>query len=67
MEAFHARTESQESGGNFYYTLRKRLSLRFAGYVNQAVKESRLLYRDAYKLTGLKPNSYDQFITTQLN
>jgi Zn-dependent peptidase ImmA (M78 family) len=67
MEAFHARKESQESGGNFYYTLRKRLSLRFAGYVNQAVKESRLLYRDAYKLTGLKPNSYDQFITTQLN
>ncbi len=50
------------SGGNFYATSKKRISLRFASFVNNAVKEQKLLYRDAYKLTGLKGDTYANFI-----
>ena len=64
---FHAKKDNQTGGGDFYLTQKKRLSLRFAAFVNQAVKENRLLYRDAYKLTGLKGNTYDQFISKNLN
>jgi Zn-dependent peptidase ImmA (M78 family) len=67
MAKFHAQKENQGGGGDFYLTQKKRLSLRFTAYVNQAVKENRLLYRDAYKITGLKGNTYDQFITKHLN
>ena len=67
MADFHAKKDNQGGGGDFYLTQKKRLSLRFAGFVNQAVKENRLLYRDAYKITGLKGNTYDQFITKHLN
>lgn len=57
---------SKTSGGNFYATAKKRISLRFAGYVNNAVKENHLLYRDAYKLTTLKGNTYNKFINEYL-
>ena len=54
------------SGGNYYATAKKRVSLRFAGFVNNAVKEQKLLYRDAYKLTGLKGDTYAKFIKEYL-
>lgn len=57
---------NQGSGGNFYATAKKRVSLRFASYVNNAVKENNLLYRDAYRLTNLKGNTYDKFINEYL-
>jgi Zn-dependent peptidase ImmA (M78 family) len=52
----------QASGGDFYATAKKRLSQTFAYHVNQAVKTNKLLFRDAYKLTGLKGNTYNTFI-----
>jgi Zn-dependent peptidase ImmA (M78 family) len=55
--------QSQKSGGDFYATARKRVSVRFAAFVNSAVKENKLLYRDAYKLTNLKGNTYNTFVT----
>lgn len=58
--------DSKSSGGNFYATAKRRISLRFASYVNTAVKENKLLYRDAYKLTTLKGNTYDVFINEYL-
>ena len=67
MAAFRLKKDNQSGGGDFYLTQKKRLSLRFAAYVNQAVKGNRLLYRDAYKITGLKGNTYDQFINKHLN
>lgn len=57
---------NQGPGGNFYATAKKRVSLRFASYVNNAVKENNLLYRDAYRLTNLKGNTYDRFINEYL-
>jgi len=62
MADFHRRKEKKGSGGDFYATAKKRISLRFASFVNNAVKENNLLYRDAYRLTNLKGNTYDKFI-----
>lgn len=66
MDDFRIKKNNQGSGGNFYATARKRVSLRFASFVNNAVKENRLLYRDAYKLTNLKGETYNKFITEYL-
>jgi Zn-dependent peptidase ImmA (M78 family) len=56
------KTEKQPGGGDFYRTAKKRVSLSYAAHVNQAVKSGQLLYRDAYKLTGLKGDTYQTFI-----
>ena len=66
MDNFHSKKESKGSGGDFYATAKKRISLRFASFVNNAVKENNLLYRDAYRLTSLKGNTYDKFINEYL-
>ena len=66
IELFNKRKESQGDGGNFYATAKKRISLRFASYINNAVKENKLLYRDAYKLTSLKGDTYSRFMKEQL-
>lgn len=66
MADFKLKKSNQGSGGNFYATARKRVSLRFASFVNNAVKENKLLYRDAYKLTNLKGETYNKFVTEYL-
>ena len=66
ISEFKSKKENQSSGGNFYATAKKRISLRFASYVNNAVNENNLLYRDAYKLTSLKGNTYKKFINEYL-
>lgn len=66
MAFFRSKKERQGSGGDFYATAKKRVSLRFVGYVNQAVKENKLLYRDAYRLTNLKGNTYREFVKEHL-
>jgi len=66
IELINKKKESQGSGGNFYATAKKRISLRFANYINNAVKENKLLYRDAYKLTSLKGDTYSRFMKEQL-
>ena len=55
------KKESQASGGDFYATTKKRLSLTFAARIDQAVKANKLLYRDAYRLTSLKGDTYKKF------
>ena len=66
MDSFRQKKENQGSGGDFYATARKRLSVSFASYVNQAVNQNKLLYRDAYKITGLKGDTYQKFVTQHL-
>ncbi len=61
-----AKKESQGSGGDFYATTKKRISITFAIHVNQAVKSGKLLYRDAYKLTGLKGDTFENFFSKHL-
>ncbi len=57
------KKENQSDGGNFYATAKKRIGLTFAAHINQAVKSGKLLYRDAYKLTSLKGDTYQTFFT----
>ena len=65
MAQFHT-FKSRQSGGNFYATAKKRLSPTFVAYVNRAVKQNHLLFRDACKLTGLKANTYVNFVNNYL-
>lgn len=47
-------------GGNFWLVQKWRLSPRFAEAVARAAKEGRLLYQDAYSLTGLRGNTFEK-------
>jgi len=58
--------ENQSSGGDFYATTKKRLSITFATHVYNAVKSGKLLYRDAYKLTSLKGDTFQTFFTKHI-
>jgi Zn-dependent peptidase ImmA (M78 family) len=60
------KKESRRSGGDFYNTERKRLGIRFAHYVYQAVQENKLLVRDAYRLTNLSGNTFHRFMKEHL-
>lgn len=53
-------TEKQE-GGNFYAIQTLRLGRRFSETVIRAVREGHLLYRDAYRLTGLYGKTFENF------
>lgn len=54
------------NGGNFYRTAVKRISRTFAIHVNNAVKSNRLLYRDAYMLTGLQGSTFSNLLQSYL-
>ncbi len=60
------KKENQGDGGNFYATTRKRLSITFASHINNAVKSGKLLYRDAYKLTSLKGDTFQTFFAEHM-
>lgn len=49
------------SGGNFYATQDVRIGRRFGLAIVQAAREGKLLYRDAYRLTGLSGHTFDRF------
>lgn len=60
------KKENQSAGGDFYATTKRRLSIAFASHVNNAVKSGKLLYRDAYKLTSLKGDTFQTFFTKHI-
>lgn len=66
MNEFRERKEKMSNGGDFYATTKKRLSVAFAAHVSNAVKANQLLYRDAYKLTGLKGETFNKFLAKSL-
>jgi Zn-dependent peptidase ImmA (M78 family) len=51
-----------EGGGNFWNNQNFRIGKRFGTAVIQAVKEGRLLYRDAYSLTGLTGETFNELV-----
>ncbi len=55
-------TQKTSDGGDFYASQNLRVGRRFADAVMRAVKESRLSYYDAYKLTGLYGKTFDLYI-----
>jgi len=62
-DKYFRRKKDRSTGGDFYATTRKRLSITFASHINNAVKSGSLLYRDACKLTGLKGDTFQYFLT----
>jgi Zn-dependent peptidase ImmA (M78 family) len=50
-----------EGGGNFYASQNLRIGRRFGFTVLRAVKEGRLLYSEAFHLTGLYGKSFDRY------
>jgi len=61
IKDFAQKKGSQSGGGDFYRTAKKRVSLTYSAHINHAVKSGQLLYRDAYKLTGLKGDTFQRF------
>lgn len=61
-----AAAQGQE-GGNFYATQNMRIGRRFAEIVIRAAREGKILYRDAYRLTGLYGKTFDQYANSIIN
>jgi hypothetical protein len=57
------RKKSKKPGGHFWNTQNVRIGELFGSAVVQATLEGRLLYRDAYRLTGLKGKTFDNYAT----
>jgi len=55
------RSVSGQEGGNFYATQSLRLGQRFAKAVVRATREGRLLYHEAYQLTGLYGKTFERY------
>ncbi|MDP8205747.1 MAG: ImmA/IrrE family metallo-endopeptidase [Candidatus Electryonea clarkiae] len=55
------RAIKKPDGGNFYNTQNLRIGLRFAHAVMSAAREGRLLYKEAYHLTGLHGKSFERY------
>jgi Zn-dependent peptidase ImmA (M78 family) len=56
-----------QEGGNFYATQNLRIGRRFARVVVNAAREGRLLYQDAYQLTGLYGKTFEQYAHSLIN
>ena len=54
------RAPSTSSGGNFWNSQKWRIGSRFAAAVARAASEGRLSYREAYSLTDLKGEAFEQ-------
>lgn len=61
LEDERRKGDAQEEGGNFYATQNLRLGRRFAEAVVRAAKEGKLLYREAYQLTGLYGRTFERY------
>ncbi len=61
MEDSRRKAAAHTGGGDFYANLDMRLGRRFAETVVRAAAEGRVLYRDAYLLTGLNSETFDRY------
>lgn len=50
-----------ESGGNYYANLNLRIGNRFGDLLTRSVQAGTTLYTDAWKLTGLKKNTFQEY------
>jgi Zn-dependent peptidase ImmA (M78 family) len=61
LEDERRRAATPSEGGNFYASQNLRLGRRFAEAVVRATKEGKLLYREAYQLTGLYGKAFERY------
>jgi Zn-dependent peptidase ImmA (M78 family)/transcriptional regulator with XRE-family HTH domain len=55
------KQRSTKPGGDFWATQNVRVGQRFGAAVVRSAREGRLLYREAYSLTGLSGGTFDRF------
>jgi len=55
------KSARRKDGGDFYATQNLRVGHRFASAVIRAAKEGKLLYSEAYRLTGLHGKTFDGY------
>ena len=55
------KAADRSPGGDFYVNQNLRVGQRFASAVIRAVKEGKLLYSEAYRLTGLHGKTFDHY------
>ena len=53
--------QGKKRGGDFYRVQDVRLGRRFGYAVVRAAREGRLLYREAYRLTDLKGETFNRY------
>ena len=56
-----ALKKSEKSGGNFYATQNSRLGRPFSAAIVRATREGRILMREAYRLTGMKGQTFETY------
>lgn len=56
----------KSKGGDFYNLVGYKTSARFFNLVYSNVKQGKMLYRDAFRITGLSPKAYDGYIKNRL-
>lgn len=58
------KAAKRKPGGDFYETQNLRIGKRFASAIVQATREGKLLYSEAYKLTGLYGKTFESYSTS---
>jgi Zn-dependent peptidase ImmA (M78 family) len=53
--------KNDKSGGNFYATQNSRLGRPFSAAIVRATREGRILMREAYRLTGMKGQTFETY------
>lgn len=61
------RKQQNSPGGDFFKTQRVRLSRRFSVFVREALQSNQIIYRDAYKLTGIKGATFEKYMKEKLD
>jgi Zn-dependent peptidase ImmA (M78 family) len=60
-EERHKAKQDNEGGGNFYALQGLRIGHRFGSAIIRAVRENKLLYSEAYSLTGIRGKAFDRY------
>lgn len=63
LESDKRKLVKPSGGGDFYTSQSARIGRRFTEAVIRAAKEGRLLYREAYQLTGLSGKTFDELVS----
>lgn len=58
--------KKEGGGGDFYNTAPYRISRNFFNLVYTSVKQEKMLYRDAFRLTGLSAKTFDGYVKEYL-
>lgn len=60
------KAASNSEGGNFYNTAPYRISRRFFELMHKSVRQNNMLYTEAFRLTGLKPHTFEAYTDKHL-